>query len=90
MEIVCKSCGTINDYRTELKNNQNTAFCNSCGTFIKNIPYSKPKFYFGKYSGTLISDCDDLNYLDWFLNNTKPKANIKQAVETQIKTLKNE
>lgn len=47
-----------------------------------------PKFYFGKYKDTLISDCKDLNYLVWVFENTGIKANIKNAVSEQITKLK--
>lgn len=84
MEIICKNCGSVNDYTTELKNGQNVATCSCCDRFIKNVPYQPPKFYFGKYKNQLISENIDLNYLEWFLHNTKPKANIKEAVIKQI------
>lgn len=89
-DVVCRDCGTINDYRTEFKSGQQCAFCNSCGTYIKNIAYKPPMFYFGKYKGTEISTCSDLGYLQWFLSETKPKANIRKAVEFQIKKLEGE
>jgi hypothetical protein len=87
--IVCKKCGAENDFSAELKGIHNVATCNKCNSFIKNIPYSQPKFYFGKYKDNLISECTDLNYLQWFLENTKPKANIKVATISRIETLKN-
>ena len=88
-KIVCKKCGAEDDYSTQLKNGQNVATCNNCQSFIKNISYSKPKFYFGQYKGTLIADCIDLSYLIWFLEKTNPKANIKTACIERIETLKN-
>jgi uncharacterized protein (DUF3820 family) len=87
-QIVCKKCGVENDYSTQLKNGQNVATCNNCQSFIKNIAYQPPKFYFGKYKGTLIADCFDLKYLTWFLAETNPKANIKTAVIERINLLK--
>lgn len=67
--VVCKKCGSVDNYRTELKHNQMCAYCNDCGSYIKNIPYSPPKFHFGKYAGEFISDITDLNYLRWAINN---------------------
>lgn len=37
---VCKNCGSENDYRTEKKGHNETAYCNQCNTFIGNVPYS--------------------------------------------------
>lgn len=86
--IVCKKCGLIDDYYTELKNGQNTAFCLGCGAYIKNIPYAKQSFYFGKYKGKTVSDVDDIEYLIWFLNNVKTSPTMKDAVIQQIELLK--
>jgi hypothetical protein len=76
-DIVCKECGNVNDYRTEMKANNKVAYCNGCGNFIKNIPYeTEPKMYFGKYKGQLLRDITDREYLHWLLykcENVKPK-----------------
>jgi len=89
MEIVCKNCGSINDYRTEMKSGQNVAHCNSCGKYIKNIPYNPhPKLYFGKYKDKLIKDIEDLNYLQWLIDSNVLKANTRQAVIDRIAQLK--
>ena len=72
MEVVCNKCGLINDYKTQLKNNQNTAWCNGCGSFIKNIPYSEPALYFGKFKGRKIKSLttpEETQYLHWLLNS---------------------
>jgi uncharacterized protein (DUF3820 family) len=71
-EIICKNCGSINDYDFELRNGQKVAWCKSCKTFIKNIPYNDPALYFGKYKGKAIKDYftpDEVNYLHWIRNN---------------------
>jgi len=91
MDIICRSCGSINDYRTQMINGQNVAHCNSCDSFIKNIPYSQeqPKMYFGKYKGGYIHDIDDLPYLVWLNENVNLKPErIKKAVEERISYLK--
>lgn len=67
--IICKKCGSVDDFRTELKNGQMCAYCLPCGSYIKNIPYQNPKLHFGKYAGTYISDITDLQYLNWAINN---------------------
>lgn len=83
-KIVCPSCGAEDKFTTEFKHSQQTAFCTECGTFIKNIPYQKPRFYFGKYKDVLVEECTDIGYMEWFLSNTKPKPYMKNAVKKQI------
>ncbi len=70
-----------------MKGGQKVATCNMCGNFIKNIAHQPAKFYFGKYKGIEIANCLDLDYLNWFLENTNPKANIKAACINQISIL---
>ena len=68
-DIICQNCGSINDYRTVMKSNQQTAWCNGCDCFIKNLPQGKPvKLYFGKYKDRLLSSMDgveEVQYLKW-------------------------
>ena len=68
-DIVCQKCGSINDFRTVMKSNQNTCWCNGCDSFIKNMPQGKsPKLHFGKYKDREIStmtDAVEINYLQW-------------------------
>ena len=82
MEIKCK-CGAINDYRTEMKGEQKTAWCNKCNCWIKNIPYKEPQIYFGKYKGTKIADMktdEQLNYLRWMIDNVKITNNFREII----------
>lgn len=84
IEIICKSCGSIDEYRTEKKANNLVAYCTSCGKYIKNIPYSIPTLHFGKYKGTKIVDFttpEMMNYLHWVINNdVKVSVHTKQAI----------
>lgn len=70
-DIICKNCGGVNDYTTEMKSGQNVATCKACGSFIKNIPYAKPTLWFGKFKGKPIEDFDgkEIEYLYWVRNN---------------------
>ena len=90
--VICKNCGAIDDYWTELKNGQQVAYCNGCDKYIKNIPYNLPKFYYGKMVGKLVSEVKDLGYLKWFLTGTTPppKPHMKEAIEKRIKELETE
>lgn len=84
MEIICKSCGEIDNYRTEKKANNLVAYCKSCGKYIKNIPYTIPKIQFGKYKGTKVRDFttpEMINYLHWIINND---VKISKSVRIEI------
>lgn len=90
-EIICKHCGCVDDYTTEMKSNQNVATCNGCGTFIKNIPYQAPALYFGKYKGLAIKNYlsrDHVNYLYWIRNNpeiwSKLNVRTKEAINLRL------
>ena len=82
--IKCPKCGAVDKYYTELKANNNVARCSKCDTFIKNISYNEPSFYFGKYKGKKVSEVEDMQYLKWFIGNTKPSESMRNAVQKQI------
>ena len=91
MEIICKSCGEIENYRTEKKSNNLVAYCLGCGKFIKNLPYAEPAIYFGKYSGREIKNFDTpelINYLHWCRNTpsvwSRFSERVQQAINIQI------
>lgn len=86
--LFCPKCQEQKGFYTELKSNQNTARCNDCNTFIKNIPYDKPKFYVGKYSGKEIESIEDLDYLKWAVANMRNlKGRVKEAIAQRIAQL---
>lgn len=85
--LYCGHCDKQVGYYTELKSNQNTAWCNECNGFIKNIPYSKPALYVGKYKGKPIDELEDLNYLQWAEKNMKLNARTKEAIQSRIAQL---
>jgi len=91
--IVCKNCGSIDDYTVIEKSNQHTAYCKSCGKYIKNIPQSKTehlKMYFGKFKDKLISEVDDEQYLDWVLRtNTTLNYKYRTAIQDRINEIQN-
>ena len=88
MEIICKNCGSVDDYSTEMKSNQNVATCNGCGKFIKNMPQGKPMlFHFGKYKGTRIDECPDYQYLIWIMTKCQLKKNVMDAIAKQANLL---
>lgn len=87
--LFCPNCRAEKEYVTEVKSNQNTARCFDCNTFIKNIPYNKPKMYVGKYKDKNIDEIDDLKYLDWAHRDmTSLNKRTKDAIAAQISKLK--
>ncbi len=88
-DIVCRKCGSINDFRTEMKTNQNTAWCNGCDAFIKNIPYqSEVTIYVGKYKGQKLSEVEDFRYLEWAITSWNLKPDVLAKYTAHIQKLK--
>lgn len=87
MNIICKNCGSIDDYRIGKKANNLVAYCNGCDQFIQNLPYSPPSLHFGKYKGCIIQNIHDLDYLQWVINNVRLSDLNKAAVLKQINSL---
>lgn len=81
-QLTCPRCGTSN-YTTELKANNLVATCEN-GHFIKNLPYSEPALYFGKYKGKKVAEIEDVGYLKWVIQNTKQSQYIRDAIQKQI------
>lgn len=87
-DIICPKCGSVNDYYTELKSNNNVARCNKCDAFIKNLPHADPVMYVGKYKDKKISEIEDLGYLIWAKKNMVTVGkNIRDAIQKQIDKL---
>lgn len=93
--VKCKHCGSVDSYTTELKSNNYVAHCKECGMYMGNIPHSEItkvkkewSFYFGKYNGTKLNDCNDRNYLLWLLKNMeKIKPEFREAINDRIDLL---
>lgn len=89
--IVCRKCGTEDNYRVEIKAHNQVAYCKGCGLFIKNIPYTEPTFYFGRYKGSKVSDLDskeDLQWLEWCLKTVNVTQRMRDAISEQIELIK--
>ncbi len=75
-----------------MKSNQNTAWCNDCNGFIKNISQGKPpQLHFGKYNGCLISDLvteEHLKYLNWLIEQPFCKSLLKSQIQSHLDNLK--
>lgn len=90
MEIICQRCGSVNDYRTEMKAHNLVAYCNGCGNYIKNIPYAKPRMPWGKFKDEIIELMDTpekIRYLHWLRGSdfwSKLSAAYKDAINKRI------
>lgn len=80
--LICPRCQSSN-YTTELKANNLVATCEN-GHFIKNLPYSEPALYIGKYKGKKITEITDVDYLKWVLQNIRQSQYIRDAIQKQI------
>lgn len=47
----------------------------------------EPTFKFGKYRGMKVSECTDIDYLQWFLDNVKDVKTLKAAIILQIREI---
>lgn len=86
MDITCQHCGLVNDYRTEKSELHLTAYCNSCGSYIKHLPQNNPitTMPFGKYKGREIaslSSAEELRYVGWMIDNSTANEKIKTALK---------
>lgn len=90
-DIICQHCGNINDYRTIMKSNQNTAWCNGCDKFIKNLPQGKPpQIFFGKYKDRFIATMtskEELEYLQWLVGQSWCKNLLRGQIEAHLKSI---
>jgi len=90
MPIVCRKCGSIDDYWTKQVTNNLVATCISCGAYIQNIAYDVPKMYVGKFKGMDIKSINDIGYLKWAHENMNSLTRRqKDAVHEQIIRLEN-
>jgi len=93
MSVICQHCGNIDDYRIIRKSNQDTAWCNGCDRFIKNLPQGNPPtLHFGKYKDRLISSMvtkEEVDYLKWMTGQPFCKAKLKSDIENHLNTLTN-
>ena len=76
-EVICPSCGLVNDYTITEKANNSVCTCNGCGKFLGNKPkdITGLRMPFGKYKNRLIADVakEDIPYLLWFFRECQEK-----------------
>lgn len=88
LEIVCKNCGTIDFYLTEVRGPHVSAICAGCGKFIKHLPQDiEFVIPFGKYVGRELSSMlskDETNYLHWLYQQTFVKKNFKDKIKNHL------
>jgi len=89
-EVICGGCGLINDYTITVKVGQNICRCNGCDKFLgckPKQPGDPQVMRFGKYKGMLVSEIDSSSYLEWIVENVKPKGTLLVAIENQLAEL---
>lgn len=89
--LYCKCCKKDVTFVVVKKSNNNVASCSECNHFLKNVSNNDLGiktvghiFPFGKYKGTKISECNDVDYMDWFLKNVDISKSIKDEVFERI------
>lgn len=88
--LFCNNCKSHQNYYTKENGVHLTAYCQTCDTYLKNVPHQPPMFYVGKYKGQLIEQIDDLQYLKWAKENmTSLSAYLREAVSDRIYSLEN-
>ena len=88
--VICPKCKSVDTFYTESKPPHIAAYCGVCKKFIKFLSSGNPKFYFGKYKDTYVKECNDLNYLEWFIRETKTAPAMREALLERIKELEGE
>lgn len=75
-----------------MKSNQNTAWCNNCDGFIKNISQGKPpQIFFGKYKDRFIASMtseEEITYLKWVEAQPWCKNLLRNQISTHLAYLK--
>jgi len=93
MGVICKHCGIVDDYYIIKKSNQDTAWCNGCDRYIKNLPQGNPpELHFGKYKDKLISNMiskEETDYLKCLLGQPFCKSKLKSDIENHLKSIAN-
>lgn len=87
--LFCKHCNKEAEFSVVVKSNNHVAHCLECGSYIKNVPHSSAKsvFYFGKYKGTEVDSCTDIQYLRWVLDNVKLTEKMRLDMSTRLQIL---
>jgi len=91
-DVICNSCGSINDYRTSKSGNHIKATCNGCDRYIKFLPQGgEPTIHFGKYKDRKISSLrneEEIQYLKWAIKNIlKMSPKLKEDIEFHLQTI---
>lgn len=92
-DIVCKSCGSVNNYSTSFRifkdgTKHKEATCNDCGKHIRFVPQNKERTFipFGKYKGKHTYEVDDFDYLKWIYGVVDDKR-LKLGITKRLREL---
>lgn len=86
MPIVCKSCGSVDDYRQEKSGPHVKAVCNGCDKYIQFLPQGftgESLMYFGKYKDKKLKDIPP-DYFIWLYENTKVSGSLKSYIVSNL------
>jgi hypothetical protein len=92
-QVTCKNCGSVNYYRTEKSGQHLKAICNGCDRYIKFLPQNNPVLVmpFGKFKDREIASLtskEEVEYLNWGVNNLKLSTSIKTSITNHLNSLK--
>lgn len=90
MDIVCRNCGSINDYHTETSGPHLKAVCNGCNNYIQFLPQGftgDTVMFYGKYKGHPLKNIPP-QYLIWLYENTKVSGSLRTYIETNLTKFK--
>lgn len=89
--VICKKCGSENDYSIKEKSKQRVCRCNVCNNFLGCKPheleikndFSHVVIPFGQYKGEKINGLKD-SYLWWVYENVKIKGTLAAAIKQKL------
>jgi uncharacterized protein (DUF3820 family) len=92
MNVICKNCGSVDDYTATQNGQHLMATCNGCGKYIKFLPQNNvvPKLYFGKYKGREIASLtseEEIQYCKWLSTRIDLKPGLVQQLVDHLKSL---
>lgn len=86
MDVICKNCGSINDYHTEISGPHLKAVCNGCDKYIQFLAQGftpETIMFYGKYKGRALKNIPH-QYFVWLYENTKVAGSLRIYIESNL------